>query len=74
MFLLGDNNTYEIFKLAPNREFAFDVDASALPCGINGALNFVAMDADGGAARNADVTVGAKLWDRILRCPVPEII
>ena len=28
--------------------FTFDVDASELPCGLNGALYFVAMDADGG--------------------------
>ena len=31
-----------------NQEFAFDVDVSNLPCGLNGALYFVDMDADGG--------------------------
>ena len=31
-----------------NQEFAFDVDVSNLPCGLNGALYFVAMDPDGG--------------------------
>ena len=36
-----------MFKLK-NKEFTFDVDASQLPCGLNGALYFVEMDADGG--------------------------
>ena len=36
-----------MFKLL-NQEFSFEVDASNLPCGLNGALYFVAMDADGG--------------------------
>ena len=31
-----------------NQEFTFDVDVSNLPCGLNGALYFVAMDPDGG--------------------------
>jgi len=31
-----------------NQEFTFDVDVSTLPCGINGALYFSEMDADGG--------------------------
>lgn len=38
---------YMPFKLK-NREFTFDVDASALPCGLNGAVYFVEMNADGG--------------------------
>jgi len=38
---------YMPFKLK-NREFTFDVDASALPCGLNGAVYFVEMKADGG--------------------------
>ena len=38
---------YEMFHLL-NQEFAFDVDVSNLPCGLNGALYFVAMDPDGG--------------------------
>ena len=31
-----------------NQEFTFDVDVSNLPCGLNGALYFVSMEADGG--------------------------
>jgi cellulose 1,4-beta-cellobiosidase len=31
-----------------NQEFSFDVDVSELPCGLNGALYLVEMDADGG--------------------------
>jgi cellulose 1,4-beta-cellobiosidase len=41
---------YRMFKLL-NQEFAFDVDVSTLGCGLNGALYFVEMDADGGKAR-----------------------
>ena len=37
-----------MFKLK-NKEFTFDVDVSELPCGLNGALYFVEMEADGGA-------------------------
>ena len=36
-----------MFKLK-NKEFTFDVDVSELPCGLNGALYFVEMEADGG--------------------------
>lgn len=43
-------DNYYMFKLK-NREFTFDVDVSTLPCGLNGALYFVAMDADGGASK-----------------------
>ena len=35
-----------MYKLK-NREFVFDVDVSSLPCGVNGAMYFVQMDADG---------------------------
>jgi len=52
----GDN--YQIFKLK-NREFAFDVDVSNLPCGVNGALYFVEMEADGGKAKH-NAKAGAK--------------
>ena len=43
----GSETEYEIFKLV-NQEFTFTVDVSTLPCGINGALYFSQMDADGG--------------------------
>lgn len=38
---------YQIFDLR-NKEFTFDFDVSGLPCGLNGALYFVEMPADGG--------------------------
>lgn len=41
-------------------EFTFDVDASQLPCGLNGALYFVTMDPDGGQARFPANNAGAK--------------
>jgi cellulose 1,4-beta-cellobiosidase len=46
-YLMDDESHYTMFKLK-NKEFAFDVDVSNLPCGLNGALYFVAMEADGG--------------------------
>jgi len=46
-YLMADQSHYKKFMLK-NREFTFDVDVSNLPCGVNGALYFVDMDADGG--------------------------
>ncbi len=43
----GSTTQYQSFKLI-NQEFTFDVDVSQLPCGLNGALYFAQMDADGG--------------------------
>ena len=34
-----------------NKEFTFDVDVSSLDCGLNGALYFVEMEADGGKSK-----------------------
>ncbi|RAH67783.1 putative 1,4-beta-D-glucan-cellobiohydrolyase [Aspergillus aculeatinus CBS 121060] len=59
LYLLADDSTYETFKLL-NREFTFDVDVSNLPCGLNGALYFVSMDADGGVSRFPTNKAGAK--------------
>ncbi|TFK62163.1 hypothetical protein BDN72DRAFT_903463 [Pluteus cervinus] len=59
VFLLASNTRYQIFQLL-NQEFTFDVDASMLPCGVNGALSFSQMDSDGGMARNANNRAGAK--------------
>ena len=42
-----------------NKEFTFDVDVSNLPCGLNGALYFVEMDADGGKSYSTN-ECGAK--------------
>jgi len=58
-FLLANDTHYQTFNLL-NKEFSFDVDVSRLPCGVNGALNFVGMDADGGVARYPTNTAGAK--------------
>jgi cellulose 1,4-beta-cellobiosidase len=59
LYLMEDDSTYQIFKLL-NKEFTFDVDVSNLPCGLNGALYFVAMDSDGGMSQYANNTAGAK--------------
>ena len=48
-----------MFKLI-NLEFTFDVDVSQLACGMNGALYFVEMEADGGASRFPTNKGGAK--------------
>ncbi|KAJ5256752.1 hypothetical protein N7478_012856 [Penicillium angulare] len=59
LFLMEDDSTYQTFDLL-NQEFTFDVDVSNLPCGLNGALYFVSMDADGGMARFPANKAGAK--------------
>jgi cellulose 1,4-beta-cellobiosidase len=56
---MAGDETYQTFALLGN-EFTFDVDASQLPCGLNGALYFVSMDGDGGRARFTTNAVGAK--------------
>lgn len=48
LYLLAEGGEeYEMLKLTGN-EFTFDVDSSALPCGMNGALYLSEMAADGG--------------------------
>ncbi|KAF4570093.1 hypothetical protein EYR40_009079 [Pleurotus pulmonarius] len=59
VYLLDDADTYKIFNLK-NKEFTFDVDMSGLPCGLNGALYFSEMAADGGKAANAGNNAGAR--------------
>lgn len=56
---MEDDSTYQMFKLL-NKEFTFDVDASELPCGLNGALYFVSMDSDGGLSKYDGNKAGAK--------------
>jgi cellulose 1,4-beta-cellobiosidase len=56
---MKDETTYQQFNLL-NSEFTFDVDVSNLPCGLNGALYFVAMDADGGMSKYPANKAGAK--------------
>lgn len=58
-YLLENSTHYKMFKLL-NREFTFDVDVSKLPCGINGALYFSEMLADGGSAEFTGDNAGAK--------------
>ncbi|KAG8745741.1 Exoglucanase 1 [Ceratobasidium sp. 428] len=59
VYLLNSDTKYEMFKVK-NQEFTFDVDVSQLPCGLNGALYFSAMDADGGMAKYSNNKAGAK--------------
>jgi len=57
VYLLESDTAYQMFKLK-NQEFTFDVDMSNLPCGLNGALYFVEMAANGGL--NTGNKCGAK--------------
>lgn len=58
LYLLADGGEeYEMLKLTGN-ELSFDVDSSALPCGMNGALYLSEMAADGG--KSSLNTAGAK--------------
>ena len=50
MLNAGDDDKYKMFRMK-NREITFTVDDSLVDCGLNGALYFVAMEQDGGAAR-----------------------
>lgn len=59
VYLLNNDSQYEMFKLL-NQEFTFDVDVSNLPCGLNGALYFSEMEADGGMAKFSTNKAGAK--------------
>ena len=59
VYLMSSDSKYENVNLV-NREFTFDVDVSNLPCGLNGALYFSEMDADGGTSKYSTNTAGAK--------------
>mmetsp|Transcript_57187 Transcript_57187/g.136286 ORF Transcript_57187/g.136286 Transcript_57187/m.136286 type:complete len:481 (+) Transcript_57187:52-1494(+) len=60
VYMLESPNMYKVFKLK-NREFTLTVDMFYMPCGLNGAVYFVEMDADGGKARSGGTNVaGAK--------------
>ncbi|MCJ1314685.1 hypothetical protein MMC25_008367 [Agyrium rufum] len=50
VYLLQDENNYESFRLL-GKEFTYDVDVSLVPCGVNGALYFSEMSADGDASK-----------------------
>eukprot|EP00441_Pelagodinium_beii_P005771 CAMPEP_0197705576 /NCGR_PEP_ID=MMETSP1338-20131121/126511_1 /TAXON_ID=43686 ORGANISM="Pelagodinium beii, Strain RCC1491" /NCGR_SAMPLE_ID=MMETSP1338 /ASSEMBLY_ACC=CAM_ASM_000754 /LENGTH=1321 /DNA_ID=CAMNT_0043289485 /DNA_START=186 /DNA_END=4151 /DNA_ORIENTATION=- len=48
LFMMDDDGeSYKMFKLK-NREFALDIDVSNVECGMNGAMYFIEMAADGG--------------------------
>ncbi|KIJ36208.1 carbohydrate-binding module family 1 protein [Sphaerobolus stellatus SS14] len=59
LYLMADDSHYQLFTLL-NKEFTFDVDVSNLPCGLNGALYFSEMDADGGLSKYPTNKAGAK--------------
>ncbi|KAI0266408.1 glycoside hydrolase [Gloeopeniophorella convolvens] len=59
LYLMASDTSYEMFK-ALNREITFDVDVSQLPCGLNGAVYFSEMAADGGLAAYPNNKAGAK--------------
>ncbi|CAE8621961.1 unnamed protein product [Polarella glacialis] len=52
LYMMEDAATYKMFHLK-NREFTFTVDSEELRCGMNGALYFVEMQADGGLAKSS---------------------
>ena len=56
---MDDAEHYKMFDLK-NQEFTFDVDMSGLPCGLNGALYFSEMAADGGKAAHAGNNVSTQ--------------
>lgn len=55
---MDTDTTYKVFQLK-GMEFTFDVDVSNLDCGLNGALYFVTMDADGGMSKYPTNKAGA---------------
>ncbi|CAH0484338.1 unnamed protein product [Peronospora farinosa] len=59
VYVSDSPKTYKLYKLL-NQEFSFDVDVSALDCGLNGALYFVEMDTDGGMKRFPTNKAGAE--------------
>jgi len=58
LYYMDTQQTYKKFMLL-NQEFTFDVDVSDLDCGLNGALYFVEMDADGGKSKYSTNLAGA---------------
>jgi len=59
VYLMASDTEYQMFSLL-NQEFTFTVDMSHLGCGLNGALYFSEMDADGGMARFPTNKAGAQ--------------
>merc|ERR1711862_982638 len=67
-YLMKDDYAYQLFQLK-NKELTYTVDDSKLGCGLNGALYFVQMDADGGKSKygNAGAEMGLGYCDA--QCP-----
>ena len=59
VYLMESESKYQLFK-PKNQEFTFDVELNTLGCGLNGALYFSMMDADGGVAKYPTNKAGAK--------------
>lgn len=59
IYYMDTDSSYKLFKLV-NKEFTFDTDVSNLDCGLNGALYFVEMPADGDSGQYPTNKCGAK--------------
>jgi cellulose 1,4-beta-cellobiosidase len=57
LYLMASTNAYQMFKPL-NAEFTFDVNVANLPCGLNGALYFTGMLADGGQSTEPNNKAG----------------
>jgi len=69
LYVMDNNDNYKLFYLK-NREFSFEVDVSELQCGMNGAMYFCEMPADGGKGisnNNAGAKYGTGYCDA--QCP-----
>jgi len=59
VYVMEDDHTYKMFTLL-NKEFTIDVEGADLVCGMNGAIYFVEMEANGGLGTRGN-TAGASL-------------
>ncbi|KAL7549284.1 hypothetical protein ACHAWF_012559 [Thalassiosira exigua] len=69
LYVMEDDENYAMFYLK-NREFSFEVDVSELYCGMNGAMYFTEMQANGGkgiGSNNAGAKYGTGYCDA--QCP-----
>jgi len=69
LYVMEDDDNYAMFHLK-NREFSFEVDVSELYCGMNGAMYFSEMEANGGKGKgnnNAGAKYGTGYCDA--QCP-----
>ncbi|KAG5221600.1 glycoside hydrolase family protein [Salix suchowensis] len=55
------SGTYDV--QLKNQEFTFDIDMSQLPCGLNGALYFSQMEADGGMSKFSTNAANVAGWE-----------